>query len=172
MIKQGLMTLVAASLISIGVPMASAQDNSANQQPAPAQSMPQEQANAANGPDGGREHRGPMDPAQRTAELTKKLNLTADQQAKVQSLVEAQRSQMESARQDNSSAQQDRRAKMMDIRKGTDTQIRAVLDSNQQKKWDDMQARREQREQEHRGGGPQGQGRGGDQPGPPPSPQQ
>jgi periplasmic protein CpxP/Spy len=167
MIKQGLMTLVAASLISIGVPMASAQDNSANQQPAPAQSMPQD--NAANGPDGGRGHRGPMDPAQRTAELSKKLNLTSDQQAKVQSLLEAQRSQMESARQDSSSAQQDRRAKMMDIHKSTGTQIRAVLDSDQQKKWDDMQARREQREQEHRGGGPQGQG--GDQPGPP-SPQQ
>jgi Spy/CpxP family protein refolding chaperone len=170
MIKQGFMTLVAASLISIGVPMASAQDNSANRQAAPAQSMPQD--NAANGPDGGRGHRGPMDPAQRTAELTKKLNLTSDQQAKVQSLLDAQRSQMESARQDNSSAQQDRHAKMMDIHKSTDTQIRAVLDSNQQKKWDDMQARREQREQEHRGGGPQGQGRGGDQPGPPPSPQQ
>lgn len=168
MIKQGFMTLVAASLISIGVPMASAQDNSASQQAAPAQGMPQD--TAANGPDGGRGHRGPMDPAQRTAELTRKLNLTSDQQAKVQSLLEAQRLQMESARQDNSSAQQDRRARMMDIRKGTDTQIRAVLDSNQQKKWDDMQARHEQREREHRGGGQQGQG--GDQQAPPPSPQQ
>ena len=166
MIKQGFMTLVAASLISIGVPMASAQDNSANQQAAPAQSMPQDQANAANGPDGGRGHRGLMDPAQRTAELTKKLNLTSDQQAKVQSLLEAQRSQMESARQDNSSAQQDRRAKMMDIHKSTGTQIRAVLDSDQQKKWDDMQARREQWGQDHRRGGAGAEG--GDQQSPPP----
>jgi hypothetical protein len=172
MIKQGFMTLVAASLISIGVPLASAQDNSANNpQAAPMTGMSQDNA-TNNGPDGGRGHRGPMDPAQRTAELTKKLNLSSDQQAKVQSLLETQRSQMESARQDNSSAQQDRRAKMMDIHKSIETQIRAVLDSNQQKKWDDMQARREQREQDHRGGGPQGQGQGGDQQGPPPSPQQ
>jgi protein CpxP len=168
MIKQGFMTLVAASLISIGVPMASAQDNSANsQQAAPTQGMSQDNT-ANNSPDGGRGHRGPMDPAQRTAELTKKLNLTSDQQAKVQSLLEAQRSQMESARQDNSSAQQDRRAKMMDIHKSTDTQIRGVLDSNQQKKWDDMQARREQWGQDHRRGGPEG----GNQQAPPPSPQQ
>lgn len=166
MIKQGFMTLVAASLISIGVPIASAQDNSANQPAAPAQSMPQD--NAANGPDGGRGQRGPMDPAQRTAELTKKLDLTTDQQAKVQTFLEAQRSQMESARQDNSTAQQDRRAKMMDIHKNTVAQIRAVLDSNQQKKWDDMQARREQWGQDHRRGGAQG----GDQQAPPPSPQQ
>jgi hypothetical protein len=160
---------VAASLISIGVPLASAQDNPANsQQTAPAQGMSHDNA-ANNGPDGGRGgHRSPMDPAQRTAELTRKLNLTSDQQAKVQTILEAQRSQMESARQDSSSsAQQDRRAKMMDIRKGTDTQIRSVLDSNQQKKWDDMQARREQWGQDHRRGGPEG----GDQQAPPP-PQQ
>jgi hypothetical protein len=42
----------------------------------------------------------------------------------------------------------------MDIRKTTDTQIRALLDSNQQKKWDEMQAKREQWGQGHRHGPP------------------
>ncbi len=40
---------------------------------------------------------------------------------------------------------------MMDIRKSTDAQIRAVLDSNQQKQWDEMQANREKRGENHQG---------------------
>jgi hypothetical protein len=32
----------------------------------------------------------------------------------------------------------------MDLHKSTDTQVRALLDSNQQKKWDEMQAKRAQ----------------------------
>jgi len=42
---------------------------------------------------------------------------------------------MESLHQDTSLSQQDRHAKMVDIRKATDSQIRELLDSNQQKKW-------------------------------------
>jgi Spy/CpxP family protein refolding chaperone len=60
--------------------------------------------------------------------------------------------------QDTSLSQQDRRTKIMEIRKSTDDQIRGLLDSNQQKKWDEMQAKREQRMQNRRGG----------EPGPPP----
>ena len=45
-------------------------------------------------------------------------------------------------------------AMLMDIRKGTDTQIRGVLDSNQQKKWDEMQAQRGQWGQHHGQGAP------------------
>jgi len=72
----------------------------------------------------------------------------------VQSALESERSQMESLHQDSSLSQQDRRAKMMEIHKGTDAQIRGVLDSNQQKKWDEMQAKREQWMQNRRGGSP------------------
>ena len=53
----------------------------------------------------------------------------------------------------------------MDIRKTADTQVRALLDSNQQKKWDEMQARRQQ-------WGHHGPPEGGDQQNPPPAPQQ
>ena len=72
---------------------------------------------------------------------------------------------MESLRQDTSQSQQDRRSKMMDIHKTSDTQIRALLDSTQQKKWDEMQAKREQWMQNRRQGPP---GAGADQQGPPP----
>jgi Spy/CpxP family protein refolding chaperone len=148
MLKQSLLVLLAASLISIAAPFAAAQ-SSDNQQPA--------QGN-------GGWHHGPPDPAQRTQELTKKLKLTSDQQTKVQDILQSEHSRMESLRQDTSLSQQDRRTKMMDIRKNTDTQIRALLDSNQQKKWDEMQANRGQWGQNRRHGPPDA----GDQPGPPP----
>jgi hypothetical protein len=53
---------------------------------------------------------------------------------------------------------------MMDIHKTGDAQIRALLDSTQQEKWDEMQAKREQWGQGHHHGPPAG----GDQQAPPP----
>ncbi|MGB0030959.1 MAG: hypothetical protein WBP77_07205 [Candidatus Sulfotelmatobacter sp.] len=142
MLKKHLLALVAAGAISIAAPFAAAQDNQSNDQQAP----PSQE-------NGGRHH-GPPDPARRTAELTKQLNLTSDQQAKVLSVLQSERSQMESLHQDTSLSQQDRRTKMMDIRKTTDSQIRALLDANQQKKWDEMQAKREQWMQNRHSGPP------------------
>jgi periplasmic protein CpxP/Spy len=146
MLKKYVLIVLAASLIASGATLALAQDSSPNNQPA--------QAN-------GGWHHGPPDPAQRTQELTKKLNLTADQQTKVQSLLESEHSQMETLHQDSSLSQQDRRSKMMDIHKTTDTQIRALLDPDQQKTWDKMQANHEQWGRHH---GPPS----GDQQSPPP----
>ena len=140
MLKQSLLILAAAGLISIAAPFAGAQDTM--QQSAPMQ-------------DNGGRHHGPPDPAKRTAELTKKLNLTSDQQTKVQDALQSEHSQMESLHQDSSLSQQDRRTKMMDIRKSTDDQIRGVLDSTQQKKWDEMQAKHEGMHNGH-GGPPEG----------------
>ena len=143
MFKQCFASLLAASVISIAAPLASAQDNPSNSEPSTQQSQP------AQGTDIGREHHGRPDPAEHTAHLTKKLNLTSDQQAKVLQILQSEQSQMQSAHQDTSTSQQDGRAKMMDIRKSTDAQIRTVLDSNQQKQWDEMQANREQRGQKN-----------------------
>src|SRR5208337_4360459 len=146
MLKKHVLVLVAAGALSIAAPLASAQDNQSNDQ-APSQE------------NGGRHHgyHGQPDPAERTARLTKKLNLTSDQQS--------EKSQMESLHQDTSLSQQDRRAKMMDIRQVTDSQIRGLLDSTQQKKWDEMQAEREQRMGNRHSGGPDG---GSGQPSAPP----
>jgi len=151
MLKQCLLILLAVGLISIA---ATAQDSPANGQQSP----------PMNG-NGHYHHGGPPDPAQRTQELTKQLKLTSDQQTKVQDILTSERSQMESLRQDTSTSQQDRRAKMMDIHKTSNAQIRALLDSDQQKKFDEMQAKREQWMQSHHSGRPEA---GSDQPGPPP----
>ncbi|MGA8214852.1 MAG: hypothetical protein WB799_14745 [Candidatus Sulfotelmatobacter sp.] len=146
MLKQSLLVLAAAGLISIAVPFASAQDNPSNtQQTPPAQ-------------ENGHRHHGPQDPAARAAELTKKLNLTSDQQPKVLDALQSEHSQMESLHQDTSLSEQDRRAKMMEIHKSTDGQIRGLLDSTQQKTWDEMQAKRDQWMQGHHGGANAGSG--------------
>ena len=88
MLKKYLLVLMAAGLISIAVPFAAAQDSPSNDQQAP---PPQEN---------GMRHHGPPDPARRTAELTRRLKLTSDQQTKVQAALQSERSQMESVHQD------------------------------------------------------------------------
>jgi periplasmic protein CpxP/Spy len=160
-LRKHLLILLAVGLIAITASFTAAQssqssnDSQSNSQ----QSSPQ--------PDKGGWHHGPPDPAERTQELTKKLSLTSDQQTKVQDIFQSEHSQMESLRQDSSLSQQDRHSKMMDIHKTSDTQVRALLDRTQQKKWDEIQAKREQwgQGQGHRHGPPDG---GGDQQAPPP----
>jgi periplasmic protein CpxP/Spy len=156
MIKRCLLLVLAAGLISSAALFAAAQ--SSNDNPPDSQQSSPSQAN-------GSWHHGPPDPAMQTQELTKKLKLTSDQQPKVQEILQSEHSQMESLRQDTSTPQQDRRTKMMDVHKNADTQIRALLDPTQQKKWDEMQAKREQWGQNHHHGPPPN---GGDQQGPPP----
>jgi hypothetical protein len=153
MLKQSLLVLVAAGLIAIAAPFTTAQNSPSNDQQPP-----------SSGDNGGRHH-GPPDPAERTKELTKHLKLSSDQQAKVKDALESEHSQMESLHQDTSLSQQDRHAKMMEIRNSTDTQIRGLLDSTQQKKWDEMQSKHEQWMQNRHGGTPDS---GSGQPAPPP----
>jgi len=95
---------------------------------------------------------GRPDPAKRTEMLTKQLSLTSDQQPKVLDLMKSEQSQMEKVRSDSSLSQDDRRAKMTDIRKSTDDQVRALLNPDQQKKFDEMQSRREQWQGHHHDG--------------------
>jgi periplasmic protein CpxP/Spy len=120
------------ALMLVGVSMltmsAVAQNDNNDQQSAPA------------------EHRGGrhFDPAKRTEMLTKQLKLTSDQQAKVLDIFKSEQSQMEGLRSDSSLSQEDRRSKMMEIHKTTNDQVRALLDPDQQKKFDAMQSQHQQ----------------------------
>jgi hypothetical protein len=145
--KHPLLVLIAAGVISIAAPFATAQSSPSDSPQPPSQ-------------DNGMRRRGGMDPAQHTQELTQKLKLNSDQQSKVLSIYESAKSQMEGLRKDSSMSQEDRRSKMMEIRKNTDAQVREVLDSNQQRKWDEMQARREQHMQNGHQGPPPDSGSG------------
>lgn len=142
MLKRFLVALTLSALVVVASASAFSQDNQSNGQPsAPAGEQ------AEHGP--GRRH---LDPAKRTEMLTKQLNLTSDQQPKVLEILKAEQAQMEKLRSDSSASPEDRRSKMMEIRKASDGQIRALLDSEQQKKWDEMQTRREQWQGHHRDG--------------------
>jgi periplasmic protein CpxP/Spy len=123
----------------IAFPLAFAQNEEGNGQGSTARAENSEHAY-------GRRH---FDPATRTQMLTKRLNLTPEQQPKVLEILKSEQSQMESLRSDSSLSQQDRRSKMMDIRKSSDDQIRGLLNSDQQKQWEQMQSRREQWQGHH-----------------------
>lgn len=150
MLKHALLTLTVAGLLYTVSP-AVAQDNG---------NAEQGSAQAGNPPEHGRGH---FDPARHTEMLTEHLKLTSDQQSKVLEVFKSEQSQMESLRQDTSMSQDDRHSKMMEIHKATNDQVRALLDSKQQKKWDEMQSRRGQW-QGHR---PDGQAPNRDNPPPP-----
>jgi periplasmic protein CpxP/Spy len=138
MFKHSLLVLSLAGLI-YAVPALA-------QSAAPDQSAPNAQQQQWHG-------RGDMDPAKHTEMLTKKLNLTPDQQTKVQEIFKSEQSQMESMHGDSSVSRDQRHAKMMEIHKASGDQVRALLDPTQQKKWDEMQANREQRMHDHHQGG-------------------
>jgi hypothetical protein len=145
MLKNCLFALLLAGTIYSAAPMAIAQDSPNDQQAPPAA-----------GPQHGGGH---FDPETRAQMLGKHLNLTADQQAKVLDILKSAQSQMENLRSDSSASPADRRSKMMEIHRSSDDQIRAVLDSNQQKRFDEIRSRPQQR---------QGRGQNGQQQGPPP----
>jgi hypothetical protein len=105
-------------------------------------------------------HRGMMmDPDQQLARMTKRYNLSSDQQTQIKPILASQQQQMEALRGDSSLSREDRMAKMMSIRSDSKTKIEAVLNDDQKKQFEQDQ----QRMQEHmRDGGPGG---------PPPPPQ-
>ena len=141
MLKHCMLALILAGLVYTVTPSAMAQSNSNNDP----QSGP-----AGAPPDHG--HARHLDPAKRSEMLTKQLKLTSEQQPKVLDILKAEQSQMEALHSDSSLSQDDRRSKMMDIRKASDDQIRALLDADQQKNWDAMQSRHEQWHGHHQDG--------------------
>ena len=141
MLKRYLLALTLAGLVCTVPFSAFAQDSgSSDQQAAPAGAPPEHGC--------GHRH---FDPAKRTDMLTKHLKLTSDQQPKVLDILKSEQSQMQTLRSDSSTSQEDRRSKMMDLHKTSDDQIRALLDANQQKKWDEMQSRHERWQGRHEG---------------------
>lgn len=93
--------------------------------------------------------------------MTKKLNLSPDQVTQIKAINDDEHTQMEALHSDTSTPQADKRAKMMDIHKTSSDKVRAVLNGDQQTKYDAMQAKAQERWQNRQGGGP-----------PPPPPQQ
>ncbi len=91
---------------------------------------------------GGRDgHHRPMSPEDRLRHMTQVLNLTEDQQQKIKPILENESQQMQGIRQDTSLSHEERWSKMQQIRQNTNTQITPILNSDQQKKFEEMQSR-------------------------------
>jgi periplasmic protein CpxP/Spy len=103
-------------------------------------------------------HEGHGGPGAMMERAAKELNLTPDQQTKWQEIGKQERAALEPLRDDTSLSREDRRAKAMEINKSFATQRRALLNPEQQAKFDELIAKM----REHRGGGPGG-GPGTDQ---------
>jgi periplasmic protein CpxP/Spy len=73
-------------------------------------------------------------------ELTQQLGLTADQQAKVAAIIKSDREQMKALRGDDSIAPEDKRTQAKAIMASTRSQIRAVLNPDQQRTFDALPA--------------------------------
>jgi Spy/CpxP family protein refolding chaperone len=84
----------------------------------------------------------PPSPEQRLQRMTQQLNLTEGQQQQIKPLLDNESQQMQALWQDSSLSQQDRGAKAQQIRQNTTDQIKPILNADQQKKFDEMQARR------------------------------
>jgi Spy/CpxP family protein refolding chaperone len=112
----------------------------------------------------------PMSPDDQVKQMSKALNLTADQQTKLKPILADERKKMDDVRNESSLDRRAMRDKMMQIRQDTNDQVRALLDDKQKEKWDKLQQEREDRMQNRRGG-PAGAGGQDSGSNPPPPPQ-
>lgn len=124
------------------------------------------EAQAANGPGGiGGGGRGGFNPQQMAArqleQMTQQLQLTADQSAKIQAIQERTAPLTQAIFADTTLSRQQRREKMRPLRAESDAQIRQLLTSEQQTKFDAMQAQRRARFGGIGGGGMNGGANGG-----------
>jgi hypothetical protein len=86
------------------------------------------------------------DPGQQLRRLTKKLNLTSEQQSQLLPILTDRQQQMAALRNDSSLSAQDRHAKAKALREDSDFKIKAVLNDNQKQQYQQLQQHRRQHE--------------------------
>lgn len=149
--RKQIFSLALSTVFGLGVAMAAPQ-NTATSPQSQEQSAPAERGHWAG--------RHEADPNKEVQHLTKKLNLTADQQNQILPILTSRQQQMEGIRNDSSLSAQDRRAKFRAVREDSDSKIRAVLNDDQKKTYDQMQQQMRERHEAHQhnngtGGGAQ-----------------
>lgn len=95
-------------------------------------------------------HHRQMDSDRQLKRMTKRYDLSADQQSQVKPILESRDSQMQQLRQDQSMSKQDRRQKMMDIQQDTSQKIEGVLNDTQKQKYEADQAKKKEHMMNHR----------------------
>jgi protein CpxP len=84
----------------------------------------------------------------RLEELSKQLNLTDDQKAKLKPILQDESQQLQAVRNDASLDHDQKMAKAKEIRGAHKSQIKEVLTPDQQKKWEEM--KKEAKEQKEK----------------------
>lgn len=131
--RKQIFTLALSTLFGLGVALAAPQ---AQDQPAPQNSQPSE--------------RHQPDPNRQIRSLSKRLNLTADQQNQILPVLAARQEQMQGIRADSSLSPKDRREKARAVREDSDSKIRAVLTDEQKQAYDRMQQQMRERMRQRR----------------------
>jgi hypothetical protein len=85
--------------------------------------------------------------------MTKRYDLSADQQAQIKPILADTQQKMMALRQDSSMPREDKMTKMMSIREDANTKISAVLNDSQKQKFAEDQ---QKHMQQHGGGAPAG----------------
>ncbi len=149
-----LTTAFLAGLLSLGLSAGSAFAQDTQDAPPPPQGQQTGQGTGRGMGQGHGMGHGPMGSVDdQIKHLSKKLNLTDDQQAKLKPILEDQRKQMEAIHSDSSLSREDRFSKMQALRQSSDAQIKGVLNEEQQKNFDKMRAEQQERMKQWRKGG-------------------
>ena len=166
--KQQLCTIALSGLLAFGMnaAIASAQDSSAQQGSTMQQGSMQQ--GSMQGPGGAGGHHRMMDPDQQLAHMTKRYNLTADQQTQLKPILAANQQQMMQMHSDMSMSKQDKIAKMQSMREDSKQKVEAVLTPDQKAKFEQDQTRMQQRRADRM---QNGGAMGGQDAGAPPPPQ-
>ena len=87
----------------------------------------------------------------RVEHMTKALNLTPDQVTQVKAIDASSHDQMRALHEDTATAPADKKAKAMAIREDSMTKVRALLTDDQKTKFDAMQAKMKEHQEERQG---------------------
>jgi Spy/CpxP family protein refolding chaperone len=148
--KNQLCRIALSGLLATGLTLGSA---AAFAQDAPA---PDASAQPGGGGGGGRMGRMQMTPDEQVARMTKRYNLSADQQTQIKPILANQQQQMTALRGDSSLSRDDKMAKMKGIREDSSTKIQAILNDTQKKQYAEDEQKMQERMQQRGGGGPGG----------------
>ena len=148
--KNQLCRIALSGLLATGLTLGTAAAFAQQDSPA----APDVSAQPGNG--GGRMGRRQMSPDERLAQMTKRYDLSADQQTQIKPILADSQQQMMALRQDSSMSREDKMTKMMSIREASNTKISAILNDSQKQKFAEDQQKMQQRMQEHGGGAPAG----------------
>jgi protein CpxP len=138
--KNQLCRLAISGLLATGLTLGSAAAFAQQDNAAPTPSTPQQ------GNGYGHQHKTPYE---QVARMTKRYNLSSDQQVQIKPIIANQQQQMQALRQDSSLSREDKMAKMKSIRDDSSTKIQALLNDGQKQKFAQDQQRRQEHMQEH-----------------------